>query len=72
MVVLLIILFTLGAVILKQYIIPIVAVGATILLLKIYSFWVVKEFVARIGTDAADNVDSLPTVCGENEEFTKL
>lgn len=72
-VVLLVILFTLGAVILHAYILQIAILGTVVILYKLYCFWVVKVFVARIGTpEAGENMDSLPTVCGENEEFTKL
>lgn len=72
-VVLLIVLFVLGGCILKPYIVHIAILGTAVCLYKLYCFWVVKEFVGKIGTvSATENMDSLPTVCGENEEFTKL
>ncbi|CAL8110246.1 unnamed protein product [Orchesella dallaii] len=71
-VVLLVILFILGAVILRSHVVGVLVLGTVVILYKIYCFWVVKIYVERIGTEPMDNMDSLPTVCGETEEFTKL
>jgi hypothetical protein len=71
-VVLIAILFGIAAFIIEPYRIALLIAGTVVCLYKVYCYWIVTLYIERIGTVEKDSDITLPTICSETENFSKI